>query len=588
MSRLRRGPWSPEEDKHLLDLVSLFGGEKNLNWVKISQMLETRTAKQARERYHQNLKPSLNRTPITYEEGLLIEELVEKYGKRWAEIARHLNGRSDNAIKNWWNGGASRRKRLIDKKNGITNNTEEEEEEDDDDENENDGDRDDDEDQNVNLEDDDKDAVTSKVKEENNKFNNNESKLVSNTVPIAENSTSIDNHNNENSSNTDSENKHLVKQQHIFSSTNNPMNPPSGKPRSASVDIRLPPLTGTGNANSSSMNNNNYSMSQNSSSNSNNNSIDSNEIARKRKIKEDPISKRRHSAASIGSNTSNFSLPHPMTSPYLGATLTSLTALHNSSNLNNNHLMSPPSSNIESMTSSPRGDSRSSRASSIGSNDLLANSLSGDRDSSTSRRGSIWGTPSIGTGSSLRRGSLNSFNISRRESLGGRLSVTSLNQYSISQQGQVIQSNNNKSVTFNPPCLGNSNNNNSTATILSSNNNNNNNNNNTNNNTTTTTNTNNSKNINNYNKNSLDDNNVLKKDIFKKGFNLSNFNSNANIPKAKSNEGPRGELKDSELHEDTNNLDKTDEKTSQNKPSNDEQTREGGGKIKMSISSLVS
>lgn len=110
--KLRRGPWSPEEDKQLLDLVAAFGGEKNLNWVKIAQLLETRTAKQARERYHQNLKPSLNRTPITPEEGKLIEELVERYGKRWAEIARHLHGRSDNAIKNWWNGGTNRRKRL--------------------------------------------------------------------------------------------------------------------------------------------------------------------------------------------------------------------------------------------------------------------------------------------------------------------------------------------------------------------------------------------------------------------------------------------------------------------------------------------
>lgn len=104
----RRGPWSPEEDRQLMDLISIFGPS---NWVRISNSLCTRTPKQCRERYHQNLKPSLNRTPITQEEGLLIEKLVAKHGKKWAEIARHLNGRSDNAIKNWWNGGANRRRR---------------------------------------------------------------------------------------------------------------------------------------------------------------------------------------------------------------------------------------------------------------------------------------------------------------------------------------------------------------------------------------------------------------------------------------------------------------------------------------------
>ncbi|CAH2354689.1 hypothetical protein CLIB1423_18S01486 [[Candida] railenensis] len=104
----RRGPWSPEEDRKLMELISIFGPS---NWVRISNTLNTRTPKQCRERYHQNLKPSLNRTPITNEEGELIEKLVAKYGKKWAEIARHLNGRSDNAIKNWWNGGANRRRR---------------------------------------------------------------------------------------------------------------------------------------------------------------------------------------------------------------------------------------------------------------------------------------------------------------------------------------------------------------------------------------------------------------------------------------------------------------------------------------------
>jgi Myb-like DNA-binding protein FlbD len=80
-----------------------------LNWVRIAQTLGSRSPKQCRERYHQNLKPTLNHEPITPDEGRLIEELVRQIGKRWAEIARRLHGRSDNAVKNWWNGSQNRR-----------------------------------------------------------------------------------------------------------------------------------------------------------------------------------------------------------------------------------------------------------------------------------------------------------------------------------------------------------------------------------------------------------------------------------------------------------------------------------------------
>ena len=106
----RRGPWLPEEDQTLLQLVSSQGPN---NWVRISQHMQHRSAKQCRERYHQNLKPSLNHEPISSHEGEVIEQMVNEMGKRWAEIARRLGNRSDNAVKNWWNGSMNRRKRNV-------------------------------------------------------------------------------------------------------------------------------------------------------------------------------------------------------------------------------------------------------------------------------------------------------------------------------------------------------------------------------------------------------------------------------------------------------------------------------------------
>ncbi|OAA66210.1 Myb transcription factor [Cordyceps fumosorosea ARSEF 2679] len=104
----RRGPWSQAEDDKLIALVGEHGG---LNWVRISISLGTRSPKQCRERFHQNLKPSLSHEPISANEGAFIIDCVHKIGKRWAEIARQMPGRSDNAVKNWWNGNQNRSKR---------------------------------------------------------------------------------------------------------------------------------------------------------------------------------------------------------------------------------------------------------------------------------------------------------------------------------------------------------------------------------------------------------------------------------------------------------------------------------------------
>ncbi|GAA5906846.1 uncharacterized protein JCM6883_005706 [Sporobolomyces salmoneus] len=104
----QKGPWTPAEDNMLRNLVHKYGSEK---WVLIAGDLGSRSGKQCRERWHNHLDPSINKSEWTPEEDALIKELYSKLGSRWAEMARHLPGRPDNAIKNHWNASQVREKR---------------------------------------------------------------------------------------------------------------------------------------------------------------------------------------------------------------------------------------------------------------------------------------------------------------------------------------------------------------------------------------------------------------------------------------------------------------------------------------------
>ncbi|KAL6883536.1 hypothetical protein ACP4OV_010950 [Aristida adscensionis] len=105
---MKKGKWSKEEDQLIKDHIKKYGIGRS--WQTLSNTLGLqRCGRSCRSRWLNYLRPGLRHGNFTPAEERIICEMYSKRGSCWSVIASQLPGRTDLAIKNYWNSTLKKR-----------------------------------------------------------------------------------------------------------------------------------------------------------------------------------------------------------------------------------------------------------------------------------------------------------------------------------------------------------------------------------------------------------------------------------------------------------------------------------------------